>query len=178
MSRRVDTSTDAQMSKIIVQYRRPSRSSWEESVRTPSGRTLVGRTIWESSIGSRWRKVFNWECSFVNRAKEPFLSVYADEIKMVGKTENVEPTWKILMKDVDVGEPTSLLFMWVALKENVRLARILWIITEVCSNQGFLQGLWKNTRNKSHGGTWCRNDIFIVLEGHAKKCGKILRTCE
>ena len=26
---------------------------------------------------------------------------------MAGKTENMEPTWKILMKDVDLGEPTS-----------------------------------------------------------------------
>ena len=34
--------------------------------------------------------------------------------------------------------------LWVALKENVRLARILWIITEVCSNLGFLLELWKN----------------------------------
>ena len=29
--------------------------------------------------------------------------------KMGGKTKNIEPTWKILMEDVDLGEPTSLL---------------------------------------------------------------------
>ena len=38
-----------------------------------------------------------------------FLSVYVDDIKLAGKTENIKPTWKILMKDVDLGEPTSLL---------------------------------------------------------------------
>ena len=38
-------------------------------------------------------------------------------------------------------------------EENVRSARILWIVTEVCSNQGFLPGLQKNIRNKSHGET-------------------------
>ena len=49
------------------------------------------------------------------------------------------------MKDVDLGDPTfSTMFIWVALKENVRLARILWIFTEVCSNQGFPQELQKN----------------------------------
>ena len=48
-----------------------------------------------------------WECLFVHRAKGLFLSVYVDDIKMAGKTENVEPTWKILMKDADPGEPTS-----------------------------------------------------------------------
>ena len=30
-----------------------------------------------------------------------------DDIKLAGKTENIEPTWKILMEDVDLGEPTS-----------------------------------------------------------------------
>ena len=45
----------------------------------------------------------------MNRAKGLFLSVYVDDIKMAGKTENMKPTWKILMKDVDLEEPTSFL---------------------------------------------------------------------
>ena len=32
-----------------------------------------------------------------------------DDIKLAGKTENIEPTWEILMEDVDLGEPTSFL---------------------------------------------------------------------
>ena len=69
--------------------------------------------------------------------------MYVDDIKLAGKKQNIDPMWIILMKDVDLGEPTSFLdhVCRVALKENVRLARILWIITEVCSNQGFLPGL-------------------------------------
>ena len=35
--------------------------------------------------------------------------MYVDDIKLAGKTENIEPIWKILMKDVDLGEPTSFL---------------------------------------------------------------------
>ena len=46
---------------------------------------------------------------FVNREIGLFLSVYVDDIKLEGKTENIEPTWKILMKDVDLEEPTSFL---------------------------------------------------------------------
>ena len=38
-----------------------------------------------------------------------FLSVYVDEMKLAGKKQNINPTWKILMKDVDLGEPTSFL---------------------------------------------------------------------
>ena len=90
-----------------------------------------------------WEKVPNWECLFVNREKRPFLPVYVDDIKLAGKKRNINPSLKILMKDVDLGEPTSSLdhVYLDALKENVTLARILWIMTEVCSNQGFLPGL-------------------------------------
>ena len=35
--------------------------------------------------------------------------MYVDEIKLAGKKQNINPTWKFLMKDVDLGEPTSVL---------------------------------------------------------------------
>ena len=54
-----------------------------------------------------WGKVPNWKCFCVYRLKGLFLSVYVDDIKLVGKRQNIDPTWKILMKDVDLGEPTS-----------------------------------------------------------------------
>ena len=50
---------------------------------------------------------------FVNRAKGLFLYVYVDDVKLAGKTENIEPTWEILMKDVDLGEPTSFLNVYI-----------------------------------------------------------------
>ena len=46
--------------------------------------------------------------------------------------------------------------IWVALNENVRLARILWMITEVCSNQGFLREDQRNYRSLK---------IFVFLHG-------------
>ena len=54
-------------------------------------------------------KVPNWECLFVNREKGRFLSVYVDDMKLASKNQNVNPTRKILMKVVDLGEPTSFL---------------------------------------------------------------------
>ena len=36
-----------------------------------------------------------------------FFSVCVDDITVAGKKQNVEPTWKVLMKDVDLGEPRS-----------------------------------------------------------------------
>ena len=45
----------------------------------------------------------------VNREKELLFSVHVDNVKRAGKKQNINPTWKVLMKDVDLGEPTSLL---------------------------------------------------------------------
>ena len=35
--------------------------------------------------------------------------MYVDDIKLAEKQQNIGPTWKILMKDVDLEEPTSFL---------------------------------------------------------------------
>ena len=56
-----------------------------------------------------WEKVSNWECSFVHREKGLFLSVHVDDIRLAGKKQNIDPMWKTLNKEVDLGEPTSFL---------------------------------------------------------------------
>ena len=35
--------------------------------------------------------------------------VFVDDIQLAGKKQNINPTWKMLMRDVDLGEPTSFL---------------------------------------------------------------------
>ena len=56
-----------------------------------------------------WEKIPNWECLFVHREKGVFLSVYVDDIRLAGKKHNLDPMWKLLKKEVDLGEPTSFL---------------------------------------------------------------------
>ena len=51
-----------------------------------------------------WEKVSNWECLFVNKEKGLFLSVYVDDFKLAGKKQNIDPMWKILNKEVHLGE--------------------------------------------------------------------------
>ena len=46
---------------------------------------------------------------FVHREKDLFLSVYVDDLKFVGKKQNIDPMWKVPNKEVDLGEPTSFL---------------------------------------------------------------------
>ena len=55
-----------------------------------------------------WEMVSNWECLFVKREKGVFLSVHVDDIKLAGKQQNIDPMWTVLLKEVDLGEPTSL----------------------------------------------------------------------
>ena len=92
-----------------------SWSSIEDPV-VPLERNLYGHPLagllWESQIekillnyGSE--KVSNWECLFVHRQKRLFFSVYVDDLKLSGKKQNIVPTWKLLNKEVDMGEPTS-----------------------------------------------------------------------
>ena len=107
MSRCLDTSTTTHMAQTMVQYGRPSRSSRKESVRSILLQDSYGKGNFEKVLLEHgWETVLSWECLFVNRARGLFLSVYEDDVKLAGKTENIEPTWKILLEDVDLGEPT------------------------------------------------------------------------
>ena len=53
VSRRMDTSSTTETAEIMVQYGRPSRSSWAKSVRSSFGRTVMGKAIWENPIEVR-----------------------------------------------------------------------------------------------------------------------------
>ena len=84
----------------------------------PLERNLYGHPLpgllWERQfekilLKHGWEKIPNWECLFVHREKGLFLSVYVDDIKLAGKKQNLDPMWKLLNKEVDLGEPTSFL---------------------------------------------------------------------
>ena len=45
----------------------------------------------------------------MHREKGLFLSVYVDDIKLAGKKQNLDPMWKLLNKENDLGDPTSFL---------------------------------------------------------------------
>ena len=62
------------------------------------------------------RKFQIGNCLFVRREKGLFLSVYVDDIKLAGKKQNLDPMWKVLNKEVDLGEPTS----WDALNDSAK----------------------------------------------------------
>ena len=47
--------------------------------------------------------------TYVHRQKGLFLSVYVDDLQLAKKKQNLDPMWKLLNKEVDLGEPTSFL---------------------------------------------------------------------
>ena len=85
-----------------------SWSSIEDPV-VPVERNLCGHPLaglfWEKQFEKilkkyGWEKVSNWECLFVHREKGLFL---------LERNKNIDPMWKVLNKEVDLGEPTSFL---------------------------------------------------------------------
>ena len=72
------------------------------------------RLLWERQfekilLKHGWEKIPNWECLIVHREKGLFLFVYVDDIKVAGKKHNIDPMWKALNKEADLGELTSFL---------------------------------------------------------------------
>ena len=81
MSKHLDSYTSKQMTYIMVQYGRPSRSSWTKSVRSSFDKTVMGKAIWENPIEKWVAESFQLECLFVHREKGLFLSVYVNDIR-------------------------------------------------------------------------------------------------
>ena len=146
-------------------------------------------TLWQDKNGKSNLKKFywntvgkrkNWECVFVNRARRLFLPVYVDDIKLAGKTENIEPTWKLLMEEVDLGEPTSFLDH-VYLGCTQRECQISNDILANCRDM-FDSRIFSGTKEKLPTRTSGKPDAETIssrsydMESHAKKC--VERYCE
>ena len=73
MSRHLDSSTTTQMAQIMVQYGRPSRSSWAKSVGSSFGRTVMGKAIWENPFEIRLGEGFQLGMSLCTSSKRMIL---------------------------------------------------------------------------------------------------------
>ena len=122
-----------------------------------------------------WNQVPNWECLFVNRQKRIILVCVRGRYQ-VGWKENVEPMWKQLMKNVDLGEPTSFLdnvYLGCTQREcktNEDIVENYRNLIELRLSAGATEKLLSG---KPHVQTvtWSYD-----VEGHAKKC--LERCCE
>ena len=122
-----------------------------------------------------WEKVSNWECLFVHREKGLFLSVYVDDIKLGGKKQNIDPMWKVLNKEVGLGEPTSFLDH-VYLDCTQRQCEISKDIVDKYRTMFESRISAGATENLPCSENLCISSWSYDMEGHAKRC--VERYCE
>ena len=93
-----------------------SLSSMEDPV-VPLERNLYGHPLagllWERHfekilLKHGWEKVSNWEYLFVHRQKG-YSYLCVDDTMLARKKQNIDPMWKVLNKQVHLGEPVSFL---------------------------------------------------------------------
>ena len=150
------------------------------------GRNLYGHPFaglsWERQfekvlLKNGWEQVPNWEL-FVNRKRKGlFLSVSVDDIKMAGKKHNLDTMRKILVKEVDLGEPTSFLdrvYLGCTQRECKTIKGIVDKYRDLFQSimpAGGIEKLPYSEISEANIYSW-----FCDLEGHAKKC--VERYCE
>ena len=101
-------------------WRRLPRHKWPKSwsnIEDPVdlyGHPLAGllwaRQFEQIILEHGWEKSSRWGMFVYKPRKKLFLSVHVDEIESAGKKQNIDPMWKVLLKEVDLAEPTSFLY--------------------------------------------------------------------
>ena len=160
-----------------------SWSSMEDPV-VPLERNLYGHLVagllWERQFDKiplkhGWEKVSNWGCFFLHRQKGLFLSVFVDDIKLAGRKQNIDPMWKVLNKEVDLGEPISFLD-----HEDLRCTqRQCEISKDIVDNYQTMFEFRSSagaTEKIPCSGNLCISSWSYDMEGLAKKC--VERYCE
>ena len=98
-----------------------------------------------------------------------------DEIKLVGKKQNINPTWKFFMKDVDRGEPTSFLDHVYSgcTQRECQISKDIVDNYRSMFESGISGGAMEKLPETTATGTLDAETISswsYDIEGHAKKC--------
>ena len=104
--------------------------------------------------------MINSEWSFVKWEKGLFLSVYVDDTKLAGKEQNINPIWKMLVVDVDLGEEEneSLGEMSTACSKIV-LKFLFWYFV-VCEQARACFHKWPNLVTNA----WCVWSLTFIIQ--------------
>ena len=173
MSRHMDSSTTTQMAKIMVQYGRPSRSSWTKSVWSSFGRIVMGKTIWKNPCEIRLRESFlsNGNAySYTVKKDYSYLcmwktSHWLERNKILIRCGKYE-TKKLIWEDQ---HRSLIMTTWDVLKDNVKWAKMLLTISEPCLNPEFPLDQQKNTMLG-------KSVYLFVLLWHRRSCQEMCGT--
>ena len=101
--------------------------------------------------------------------------MYVDDIKLAGKKQNIDPMWKVLNKEVDLGEPTSFLDH-VFLGCTQRQCEIRKDIVDNYRTMFESRISARRTEKLPYSENLRISSWSYDMEGHAKKC--VERYCE
>ena len=99
--------------------------------------------------------------------------MFADDIKLAGKKQNIDPMWKELNKEVEFGEPTSFLGH-VYLGYTQRQCEISKDIVDNYRTMFESRISAERTEKLPYSENLRISSWSYDMEGHAKKCGTIL----
>ena len=102
--------------------------------------------------------------------------MYLDDIKLAGKKQNLDPMWKVLNKEVDLGEPTSFLdHVYLGrTQRQCEISKDIWDNYRIMFESRIFSGGNRKTYHSLK--IFCISSWSYDLEGHAKKC--VERYCE
>ena len=101
--------------------------------------------------------------------------MYEDDIKLAGKKQNIDPMWKVLNKEVDLGQPTSFLDH-VYLGCTQRQCEISKYIVDNYRTMFESRISAGGTEKLPYSENFRISSWSYDMEGHAKKC--VERYCE
>ena len=138
------------------------RDKWPKSLSSMEDPVSWAKSVW-SSLGRTVGKSSKLGMLICKR----FLSVYVHDIKLAGKKQNLDPMWEVLMKDVDLGEPTSFLdHVYLGCTQRARQTS-----KDIVENYRNMFELWE---------TWRKHLLMVLWYGRSCKemRGTILRSGE
>ena len=102
-------------------------------------------------------------------------------LKLAGSKQNISPTWKIQVRDVELGEPTSFLTMciWVALEEKSS-KDILDSYRSMFECRIFWGAMEKLSEARASGNLMEKQHLHVLRHGRSRgeMCGKMLQICK
>ena len=111
------------------------------------------------------------------REKKSYLCIWTT-YKLAGKKQNIDPMWKVLNKELDLGEPTSFLdhvYLGCTQRQCERSKDIVDNYRTMFESR-ISAGATENNEKTSLEQKRCISAWSCDMEGHAKKC--VERQCE
>ena len=134
-----------------------------------------GKGQFEKSYCSTVGKRFPIGNAYSYTVKKGYFYLCVDDIKLAGKKQNIDPMWKLLNKEVDLGEPTSFLdhVYFGCTQRKCEISKDIVDNYRTMFESRISAG---RTEKLPYSESFRISSWSYDMEGHAKKC--VERHCE